>query len=228
MTSTNGSAVSPLASYEVNSLGDDVGPLHKRLLAYFNEMHEATAAGDTETIQELEQVVPPLLDEFEATEALTTPNPGWLSGKMRAGWYVACGRYEEALAFEYKGWLHAVSEADAEENHAAKARRKSVSASNIADELWRLGRATEGLPWARLSVDLWPSNTINHLVLAITAYHAGLHDEADQMIERLRQLANFGDASDILSECMSFEQAFHEMTALPSVRRLLQDMEVMP
>src|ERR1044071_662267 len=88
------------ASYEVNTLGLKVGPVHERLLAYFNDMHEAKATGDTQTIEELEALVPQLLEEFEATECLNTPNPGWLAGKMRGGWNLARGDLDAALQAE--------------------------------------------------------------------------------------------------------------------------------
>lgn len=224
MMATSPTPNAPKASYEVETIKLEAGPRHKRLLGYYNEMHEAQAAGDTATIHELEQIVPPLLDEFEATECPNMPNPGWLSGKMRAGWHVARGDFETALKFEQQGYRHADEEPDAKETRTAKARRKSVSASNIADELWRLGRAQEGLPWARLSVELWPSNTINHLVLAITAYHAGLRDEANQIIAQLRQIADFSRERDVLSKCMSFERELKAMTDLSAVQQLLQHM----
>src|SRR5882672_4044901 len=145
------------ASYEVNTLGLKVGPIHEKLLAYFNEMHEARAAGDTQTIEELEELVPQLLDEFESTECLNSPNPGWLAGKMRGGWNVARGELYAALQAELNGFRYADEEPSAPDgNDTARKHRKSVSASNIADQLWRMGRAAEGLPWAQLSVELWP------------------------------------------------------------------------
>ena len=55
-------------SYEVNTMNLKIGPLHRRLLAYYNEMHEAIAGDDFQTISELEEIVPALLEEFEATE----------------------------------------------------------------------------------------------------------------------------------------------------------------
>lgn len=226
MTETSFLTASPKASYEVNTLSLEVGPCHERLLEYYNEMHEARACGDTETIEELERLVPGLLEEFEATECRKASNPGWLSGKMRGGWHVARGDFETALIFEHEGYRCADEEPDREETRIAKAQRKSVSASNIADQLWRLGVAEQGLPWARLSVELWPSNTINHLVLAITAYHAGLREEADQVLGLLRQVARFENERDVLAKCMSFERELHRMTDLPAVQDLLQDMEV--
>lgn len=211
-------------SYEVNTLRLNVGPLHQRLLGYYNEMHEAIASGDGDTVQELEEIVPPLLEEFEATECQTSVNPGWLAGKMRGGWHVARGDFNAALRFELNGYQHAAEEPDNRDNPIGKAHRRSVSASNIADQLWRLGRAREGLDWARISVELWPENTINHLVLAITAYRAGLRKEADQVLSKLRQVAEFGNEHDALSLCISFERELHGMTELPAVESLLRDM----
>jgi hypothetical protein len=215
------------ASYEVNTLGLKVGPLHERLLAYFNEMHEARAAGDTQTIEELELLVPRLLDEFEATECRNSPNPGWLAGKMRGGWNLARGELYAALQAELAGYHYADEEPSAPDgNDTAKKHRKSVSASNIADQLWRMGRAAEGLPWAQLSVELWPSNGINYLVLGMTAYHAGLKKQADQIFRNLRQVANFKDDQDVIAKCMEFERELHTMTDLPTVKDLLEDMGV--
>ncbi len=215
------------ASYEVNTLGLKVGPLHERLLSYFNEMHEARATGDTQTIEELEALVPQLLDEFESTECRNCPNPGWLAGKMRGGWNVARGDFESALQAELRGFDYANKEPSASDgNDLAKNHRKSVSASNIGDQLWRMGRAAEGLPWAQLSVELWPSNGINYLVLGITAYHAGHKKEADQIFSNLRQAANFRDNQDVIAKCMEFERELHNMTDLPAVKDLLEDMGV--
>lgn len=213
------------ASYEVNTLGLKVGPIHERLLAYFNDMHEARASGDTQTIEELKVLVPQLLEEFEATECLNTPNPGWLAGKMRGGWNLACGELDAALQAELTGFRYAdeepasVDQSDIEKNH-----RKSVSASNIADQLWRLGRAKEGLPYAQLSVELWPSNSINYLVLGITAYHAGLKKEADLIFSNLRQAADFEDDRDVIATCLEFERELKDMADLPTVRELLEAM----
>jgi hypothetical protein len=215
------------ASYEVNTLGLKVGPIHERLLAYFNEMHEARAAGDTQTIEELEVLVPQLLDEFESTECRNYPNPGWLAGKMRGGWNLARGELYAALQAELTGFRYADEEPSAPDgNDTAKKRRKSVSASNIADQLWRMGRAAEGLPWAQLSVELWPSNSINYLVLGITAYHGGLKKQADQIFRNLRQVANFKDDQDVIAKCMEFERELHTMIDLPTVKDLLEDMGV--
>jgi len=215
------------ASYEVNTIGLKVGPLHERLLAYFNEMHEARASGDTQTVGELEVLVPQLLDEFESTECSNTPNPGWLAGKMRGGWNLARGDLNSALQAELAGFRYANEEPSAADgNDTEKNRRKSVSASNIADQLWRMGRAAEGLPFAQLSVELWPSNSINYLVLGITAYHAGFKEQADKIFSNLRQAANFKDDRDAIAKCMEFERELHDMTDLPAVRDLLEDMGV--
>lgn len=213
------------ASYEVNTLELKVGPIHERLLAYFNEMHEARAEGDTQTIEELEELVPQLLDEFEATECRNSPNPGWLAGKMRGGWNVARGDFDSAIEAELSGFRYADEEPSAPDgNDTGRNHRKSVSASNIADQLWRMGRAEKGLPWAQLSVDLWPSNSVNYLVLGITAYHAGLKDQADQIFSNLRQAANFKDDQDVIAKCLEFERELQNMTDLPAVKDLLEEM----
>lgn len=215
------------ASYEVNTLALKVGPIHERLLAYFNEMHEARAADDTQTIEELEALVPQLLEEFESTECRTSPNPGWLAGKMRGGWNLARGELYAALQAELSGFRYADEEPSSTDgDDTAKKRRKSVSASNIADQLWRMGRAAEGLPWAQLSVELWPSNSINYLVLGITAYHAGFKKQADQIFRNLQEAANFKDDQDAIAKCMGFERELHTMTDLPAVKDLLEAMGV--
>jgi hypothetical protein len=140
---------------------------------------------------------------------------------------LACGDLNSALQAELKGFGYADEEPSAADgNDTGKNRRKSVSASNIADELWRLGRAAEGLPFAQLSVELWPSNGINYLVLAITAYHAGLKKEADEIFRNLRQVADFKDDTDAIAKCMEFERELHDMTDLPAVRDLLEEMGV--
>jgi hypothetical protein len=215
------------ASYEVNTLALKVGPIHERLLAHFNEMHEAQAAGDEQTIEELEVQVPQLLDEFESTECRNSPNPGWLAGKMRGGWNLARNDLDAALQAELSGFCYADEEPSAlDGNDTEKNRRKSVSASNIADQLWRMGRAAEGLPFAQLSVELWPSNSINYLVLGITAYQAGLKKQADEIFSNLRQAADFEDERDVISKCMQFERELRDMSDLPAVRDLLEDMGV--
>ncbi len=215
------------ASYEVNTLALKVGPIHERLLRHFNDMHEARAAGDTQTIEELEVLVPRLLDEFESTECRNSPNPGWLAGKMRGGWNLARGDLNSALQAELTGFRYADEEPSAADgDDTQKNRRKSVSASNVADQLWRMGRAAEGLPYAQLSVELWPSNSINYLVLGITAYHAGFKEQANQIFSNLRQAANFKDDQDAIAKCMEFEGELLDMTDLPAVRDLLEDMGV--
>jgi hypothetical protein len=212
------------ASFEVNTLLEPVGPLRRELIASFNDYHEAVASGNQRAMQELNESVPPLLDEFDRTESWETANPRWMQAKMRAGWHVARGKYELALDFERAGWKHAEAEEDRPETREATARRKSISASNIADELRRLGRTREALRWGRLSVELWTSNPINHLVLAMILYRAGYRDAADWILEELRRMADFRSGHDVLAHCMSYERELHEMDDLLSVRRLLTDI----
>lgn len=215
------------ASYEVNTLGLKVGAIHERLLGYFNEMHEARATGDTQTIEDLELIVPKLLDEFEATECRNTPNPGWLAGKMRGGWNLARGDVKAALQAEMIGYRYANEEPlTPDGDNIARNRRRSVSASNIADQLWRLGRAQEALHYAQTSVELWASNGINYLVLGITTYYAGLKDQANQIFSSLQQIADFKDEHDVISKCMIYERELYNMTDLPAVKDLVQKMEV--
>lgn len=125
-------AVMAKASYEVNTLALKVGPIHERLLRYFNQMHEARASGDRQTTEKLEAIGPNLLKEFEATECRNSPNPGWLAGKMQGGWNLARGDLDSALEAERSGFQYANEEPSAADgNDTEKNRRKSVSASNI-------------------------------------------------------------------------------------------------
>lgn len=211
------------ASYETNTLNLKVGFLHEALLAYFNDMHEARATYDLGTMEELEQIVPALLDEFEATECRKTENPLWLACKMRAGWQMARGDFQSALKFELDGYRHADEERASPKDSVARNHRRAVSASNIADQLWRLQRAKEGLTWARHSVELWPANSINHLVLAITAYHAGLKKEANNLLGQLLTIASY-DERNLLFQVMSFERELQIMVDLPNVQNLLKNM----
>lgn len=213
------------ASFEADTLQLNLGPIHRQLLSYFNAYHEAVANGDEKTQRELDQVVPPLLDQFDRSESTQASNPSWAREKMRAGWHVARGEYATALEHEIGGWRHASAEPEFPGNKDARARRMSVSASNIADELRRLGKATDALPWAKISVDLWSANAVNHLVLSMVIYKAGFPNEADKIIERLRGLARFDDARDVLSKCMTYERELHEMNDLKSVRGLLEDIK---
>ena len=209
------------ASYEVNTLRIATGPCHRRLVDAFNEYHEALDLQDEETMSRLGLEVPVLLDEFDRTESDKSDNPPWLRCKMRGGWHVARGEFEKALVWEVQGFRHAESEPGGPE----AARRMSVSASNIADELTRLGRADEALEWGRLSIELWPSNAINHLVMAMALYRAGLRDQAEHIIEELRRLADFGNENDVLAKCIAYDRELHEMDDLPAVQQLLREME---
>jgi hypothetical protein len=214
----------PKASYEVNSIGLLAGPIHKKLLAYYNDIHAARACGNTEEATKLKSLALPLLEQFELTECKSTPNPAWLLAKMHAGFYVAKGDFETALKFECEGYKHANEEPQT--NDRAKDQRKSVSASNIADELWRVGRAKEGLDWAFLSVQLWETNSINHLVLAITAFHAGLKDQAEAILSKLFDLADFDNEHDALAACIAYEGELVHMKELKSVQKLLTQIGV--
>ncbi|HEY6249313.1 MAG TPA: hypothetical protein VI685_05100 [Candidatus Angelobacter sp.] len=216
-------AVDPKASYEVNTIGLKAGPIHQKLLAYYNDLHNARAEGNLVTIEKLEQLVPPLIEEFERTECKATPNPSWLASKMLAGFQVARGDFQSALKFELEGYRHADEEppiGDAK----ARDRRRSVSASNVADEMWRVGRAAEGLEWALLSVDLWPENSINVLVLGICAFHAGLKEKADEIFAELSELADFTNERDTLAACLAYERELRHMQELKSVQKLLAEM----
>jgi len=213
------------ASFEANTLAEYVGPLHREIIRYLNDYHEAVEVVDREIMRELDDRVPPLLDEFERTEVQNSPNPQWLRAKMRAGWHVARGEYEQALAFEREGWEYAQAEVERPETREAVAKRRSISASNIADELRRLGRHEEALKWALLSVELWSSNPINHLVLALAMYRSGYHDKAERIIEELLRVADFGSSRDVLANCMRYERELYEMDDLRAVRTLLANVD---
>jgi tetratricopeptide (TPR) repeat protein len=213
----------PKASFEANTLAEYTGPLHRKLIRYFNDYHEAVEEGDREAMQELDEVVPPLLKKFGESEVQSSPNPSWLKAKMWAGWHVARGEYEQALAFEQEGWEHAQAEIERPETREAVAKRQSVSASNIADELRRIGKHEEALKWALLSVELWSSNPINHLVLALAMYRGGYHDKAERIIEELLRMADFRSGRDILANCMKYERELYEMDNLRAVQALLKN-----
>jgi tetratricopeptide (TPR) repeat protein len=213
------------ASCEVNTLPEPIGPLRRRLIAYYNDYHDAVELGDRAAMLELDELIPPVLAEFERTESWEAENPLWLQAKTRAGWYYAKGHYGQALEADLESWKHAEAEADRPETRAAIARRKAVSAANIADELHRLGgRSAEAVEWARRAVQLDPSNSINHMVLAMALYHDGQRDAAGPIIAELRRLANFRNGRDVLANCLLYERDLHEMEDLPAVRLLLRDM----
>lgn len=212
------------ASYEANTLLIQTGELHAQLLSYLNQTHEAVANGDKPALAEMRKVVPEVLSRFERSECENYENPTWLGNKMRAGWHVALGEFDKAYEYELAGWRAATSEPEMQSNRDTRTKRVSISASNLADQLLRMGRASEALPWAKASVELWPSNTVNHLVFGQVLYHVGMKKQADFVIEQLRQLAQFGDSRDVLSKCMAYERALQDMADLQSVKRLFKDM----
>lgn len=212
------------ASYEANTLRTKTGPIHEKLVHYLNETHEAVANEDEQTLEDLVGIVPQLLEEFERTEACLAENPVWLAKKMRAGWHVALGEFEQALELEKEGWRAASAEPETGDNAEARARRISVSANNIADELRRLNRASEALPWAKASVDLWHTNTVNHLVFAMVLYQVGMRKQADFILEELRKVAKANGERDVLSKCFAYERELQDMMDLPSVRGLFEEM----
>ncbi len=213
--------LNPKGSFEVNTIGIKTGPLHKKLVTLFNQRHDALARRDVHEMTQLDGIIPQVLAEFDQTESENCENPHWLRCKMRAGWEVAKGDYEAALVWEQEGFDHASAEPD----ESAAARRLSISSSNIADELTRLGRPEEALEWARLSIELWPTNAINHLVMAMALYRAGFPESSNHMVEELLATANFDDEGDVLATCMSYEQELHDMSDLPAVQRILSAME---
>lgn len=209
------------ASYEVPTISELTGPLHEKLIHYFNETHEAVAHEDEDTLNELRGFVPELLQDFIDKESGLSENPAWLVNKMYAGWHVALGDFEQALQYEHAGFRAASGEPETEASKESRTKRISVSANNIADELRRLGRESEALPWAKSSVDLWPSNTVNQLVWSLVLYRVGMPDQANFIINELRKVAS---QHDVLSKCMSFERELQDMVDLPAVRRLFVDM----
>ena len=214
------------ASYEANTLSIKTGPLHAKLISYFNETHEAVANTDMGTVDELRKIVPALLEEFERTECEKYENPAWLKFKMRAGWHVALGEFEKAYKFEHEGLLAAAGEPERRSNRETRTKRISISASNIADQLLRQGRALEALEWAKTSVDLWPTNTVNHLVYGQVLYHAGMKKHANGILDELRRVAQFGNSRDVLAKCMTYERALQDMFELPAVKQLLREMRL--
>jgi hypothetical protein len=134
------------------------------------------------------------------------------------------GEISLALDEEMQAWSYACEEVDT--NPSANAvKRKSITASNIADELRRLGRIEESLVWAKISCDLWNTNPVNFMVFALSLYRAERKREADEIIDELRKLADFESGFDALSACLSFERELHSMTDLDSVKSLLRTLK---
>src|SRR5262245_61862325 len=159
-----------LASYAVYTHPKPLGQQLRKLRAFFNDYHQAVRDNDAETMDRLDELVPPLLDEFERGESWEDENPQWRRRSTRAGWHVARGDFELALEYEMEGWHYANVETEKTANNKWTDIQKSVSASNISDILRRLGRYEEAIHWGKVSVDLWGTNTINHLVLALALY----------------------------------------------------------
>ena len=212
------------ASFEVNTLPEPVGPLRRRSSPTSTRITRLSTGATRRRCTSSTDGSRRCWTSSTGPRAGRQTTPSGFRRKLGRGGLSARGEYEKALDLELAGWKHAEAELDRPETRLATARRKSISASNIADELRRLGRTTEALEWGRLSVELWPSNSINHLVLAMAVYRAGYHDEADRIIEQLRRMADFLSGRDVLALCLSYERELHEMDGLPSVQRLAKDM----
>lgn len=213
----------PTGSFEANTIGETTGPKHARLLRELNGIHEAVAEGDDYRIKKAKTTVPALLRDFAATESQSHVNQPWLIAKMLAGYHVALGEYPEAIRYEMEGYQHALAEPDTNEGVC---KRRSVSASNLSDQLRRIGQISESLSWGRLSIELWPSNMVNHLVLALAVYQAGHKLEADKILQKLVEFADFDSGTDILANCMAFEAELHEMDDIASVQQLVTKLAV--
>ena len=176
-------------SYEVATYPEVVGPQRKEIYRNFNRMHEARRLGNESEIEDLFIIMPVMLDKFEKTESNESHNPKWRRLTTRAGWHLAEGNAELALEYETEGWNAADEYAEVgNPEHVSK--QKAISASNIADELNRLGRYTESVDWAEKSCELWTGNPINHLVLAISLANAGRKEKAAEIFRLLIDFVN--------------------------------------
>jgi tetratricopeptide (TPR) repeat protein len=226
MSETIRGAVRPVnkASYEVISLPTGHEPLRQQLTSLFNDYHEARAKGDTERMAQLDATIPVVLDEFERTESRNAENPAWLRRVKRAGWHCARGDEELALEYEMDGWRFANAEPKAGVAPETVARWKSISASNISDALRRLGRYEEAVVWGKVGCELWPSNPIKYLILALALYRVGEREDAERIFKELRKVAAAQDGKNALASCLLYERDLQEMTDLPSVRAMLDDL----
>jgi tetratricopeptide (TPR) repeat protein len=167
---------------------------------------------------ELRIQVPSLLKEFERTECLTSPNPGFDKENLWAGWYYACGEYAKALEHQMRCWTHATDPATARFPEFVT-RWQARCASNIAAIRLKLGEYPQAVQWATKARELEPSNPVRQLDEAIALANNGQSEAADGILEILLEAAKFDDRADRLAAVMAFESELHKLK-LPAVRKI--------
>ncbi len=176
------------------------GRIKPKLSALYCDMYEHRSKGDEESFTKVGNLARELLSVFRETESKTLRNPEWNNNVMTAGYHCAKGDYLMALEAELKGW-----------DHALTIEQKWISALNISDESRRSGAAGEALKWARTAFELNSNSPFSYLLLGQAFYAAGLHDEANEILTQVVELADFHNQKDALASRLMFEREFDEM-----------------
>jgi hypothetical protein len=213
-------AASASASYNVSTYPGDRGPLRARLTEICNAVQEARRSGDLDELPALEREFDVVFEQFDREECPRAELPAWRRPVMLAAWRAATGDWAGALALDRQAWQAACAAEDTFPARERLTQLKALSASNMADELRRLGRLDEAVQWAKRSCELAPEHTGYAFVYALCLARAGARVEADRLFRVL--LAPSDDASKNLAQLVApFEDDLDEISDLPAVAEYL-------
>ena len=213
-------AASASASYNVSTYPGDRGPLRARLTAICNSAQESRRNYDLGELLALEREFNAVFDQFDREECPRAELPAWRRPVMLAAWRAATGDWAGAFELDQQAWRAACA---AENTFPARDRLtqlKALSASNIADELRRLGRLDEAVRWAKLSCELAPEHTGYAFVYALCLARAGARVEADRLFRALLTSCP-GTPGNLAQLVAPFEDDLDEISDLPAVAEYL-------
>src|SRR6476660_3111893 len=131
------------ASYNVSTYPGDRGPLRARLTDICNAAQEARRNGELARLPGLEQEFAAVFHQFDQEECLRAELPAWRRPFMLAAWRAAIGDWAGALNLDQQAWQAACHAQSTFPSAERLTQLKALSASNMADELRRLGRFDE-------------------------------------------------------------------------------------
>jgi hypothetical protein len=207
-------------SFNVSTYPGDRGPLRSRLTAICNAAQESRRDGDLGRLPDLEREFNAVFDQFDREECPRAELPAWRRPVMLAAWRAATGDWAGALDLDRQAWQAACTAEGTFPSPQRLIPLKALSASNMADELRRLGQFDEAVHWARLSCELAPDHTGYAFVYALCLARAGARHEADRLFGVLFAPATEGEQS-VAQLVAPFEDDLDDVCDLPAVAQYL-------
>lgn len=194
----------------------DLSPLESAIMDVCNQLHEGAAAGDAGEVARLMALAGPLLDRYEESRGEDHPNAAWAVPNQRALVLSAAGEVEASIRAELEAM-----------EHADTARRKEISAGNLADRFIRVGLYEDAIFWFTEARAAAPGSIPVMLTGAQALFFGGYTTQANRIFRRLLEQAQgdnrvLAEGSE-LAAYLDFEDRLKTMAPdLPALTQLME------